>query len=297
MTIEALAKNPESKNSILFIYSDMAKNKEALPGVIKVRQHLHDIKKKNWFKVVIIIEQSENQGLAKSIINGVTEIINQYERIIVLEDDCVVSEYFLNYMNSALDYFKDRAHIGSISGYTPLINKLMAFEPDIFCVPRSCSLCWGTWKHIWNDVSWDMRDYKENRYNYLLIRRVNACGNDRFYRYIRQYKYDVNSWSVRFGVHLVKNNLNTVYPQFSYCMNIGNDGTGTHDSAGKCELSNVEFSKAIPYPTMCDIVPDINKIKAYHRIYRDSYIRSIYRTIYVYGGEKLIDLFKIKSKR
>jgi hypothetical protein len=55
--------------------------------------------------------------LALSIIDGVTTIVNKYGRIIVLEYDMVTSQYFLTYMNEALENYADDDRVVSIHGY------------------------------------------------------------------------------------------------------------------------------------------------------------------------------------
>ncbi len=110
-TIEALQKNELASESELFIYSDAAKNETAIHAVEKVRNY---IKKTTGFKKITIIERDKNWGLANSIIDGVTTIVNQYEKIIVLEDDLLTSPYFLRFMNEALTFFKENSKLKNI---------------------------------------------------------------------------------------------------------------------------------------------------------------------------------------
>jgi GT2 family glycosyltransferase len=113
-TIDALRNNDLAKDSELFIYSDGAINKGAASEVNKVR---HLIFGMSGFKKVTIIERDRNWGLAASIIDGVTQVIGQYGRVIVLEDDLVTSPYFLRYMNEALDLYQNEHQVISIVGY------------------------------------------------------------------------------------------------------------------------------------------------------------------------------------
>jgi GT2 family glycosyltransferase len=98
-TVEALKKNELASESELFIYSDAPKNGKAKEKVKEVREYIKTI---DGFKKVTIIERENNWGLADSIIDGVTKIVNEYGKIIVLEDDLVTSPYFLKFMNEAL---------------------------------------------------------------------------------------------------------------------------------------------------------------------------------------------------
>lgn len=113
-TINALRKNYLAKESHLFVYADGPRSNTSGPGVENVRKIIRQI---DGFKEVTIVERSENYGLSRSIISGVTEIVGQYGSVIVLEDDMVTSEYFLQFMNDALDYYQDEEQVVGIHGY------------------------------------------------------------------------------------------------------------------------------------------------------------------------------------
>ena len=120
--IEALLHNTLAAESELFIYSDAARSPEDCKSVNEVRSFIHSV---NGFKKVHIIEREKNYGLARSIIDGVTTQVNAYGRTIVLEDDLVTAPYFLQFMNSALEMYKDVSRaILEMLFYTD-------FEPDI----------------------------------------------------------------------------------------------------------------------------------------------------------------------
>ena len=128
--LKSLELNPEASGTDLYIYCDGAKNNEGLPKVQKTRDELHEYEKNSSFASVTIIEASQNKGLAASIIAGVTEVINKYGRAIIVEDDLVVSGRFLEYMNGALDYYKDNDKIGAISAYTYPLKALVSYEEE-----------------------------------------------------------------------------------------------------------------------------------------------------------------------
>ena len=118
----ALSACKEAKDSDLFIFSDGAKNEAGKEKVNEVRTAVAAIKDSGDFKSVTVAESPVNKGLAASIIAGVTEVINKYGKAIVVEDDCKVSPFFLSFMNNALDYYENNKKIGSIAGYTPMID-------------------------------------------------------------------------------------------------------------------------------------------------------------------------------
>lgn len=110
--------------------------------VIDVRQSIKNIR---GFKSIKIFESKKNKGLANSIIDGVNLIINNYRKAIIIEDDLIVSEHFLNYMNRALDFYKNNKNIWSISGYSPLLPCLKRYKQEIYLSLRSSSWGWATW--------------------------------------------------------------------------------------------------------------------------------------------------------
>ena len=130
--IESLANNLLAKETDLYVFSDAAKTEKGLDVVNAVREY---IRKTDWrenFQKVTIVEAKQNKGLAKSIIGGVTEILEKYGKVIVVEDDLVLSPYFLQYMNGALDYYKDVEDVWSISGYSFPMKSLKNYPHDVF---------------------------------------------------------------------------------------------------------------------------------------------------------------------
>lgn len=268
-TYGALAKCPEAKESELFIFSDGPKNEKASEGVKEVRAFADSIKNNRDFKSLTVTESPVNKGLAESVISGVTQIINKYGKVIVVEDDCVVSPFFLSFMNKSLDYYESNKKIGSIAGYTPMLDLPVDYKNDVFAAYRSCSCAWATWKDRWKGVDWELKNIKDFYNSPKLIRRLNSNGSDRFMRLYRQTKGNGSSWSVRFGAHLVKNNLLTVYPRYSYITNIGCDETGVHSKSEDNEKMRVDLSKAIEKPILTDVDIDgrIQKILKKHYSY------------------------------
>lgn len=251
-TYRALSNCPEAKESELFVFSDGAKSEAGAAKVQDVRNVLYAAKKEKAFKEFHIVENPINWGLAKSVIDGVTQVIEQYGTVIVVEDDCVVSPYFLKYMNDGLHIYGNNKKIGSIAGYTPVFHFPRDYTEDVFLTYRSCSWGWATWKDRWDTVDWDMSYMKDFYNNSVLIRKMNSCGADRFLRLYRQTKGNSSSWSVRFGAQLIMNDQYTIYPRYSYVSNIGCDASGVHSRTEDAESMRVDLSKAIEKPKLTE---------------------------------------------
>lgn len=276
-TVEALAACAEAKASELFIFSDGAKNDAAADKVNEVRALAYEVKGKDWFRNVNIIESNKNKGLAESIISGVTQVVQRFGKIIVVEDDCVASKYFLKYMNECLDYYKDNKKIGSIAGYAPPIDMPVDYEADIFYAYRSCSWGWATWKDRWDNIDWKLDNIKELYGNKKMVKLFNSNGTDRFLRLYRQTKGSSSSWSVKFGFHLVINDMMTVYPRYSYIKNIGCDNTGIHSKAENGEKVKVDLADAKENPVIKEVAFDKNIQKSMKKFYSNGWMSEIRR--------------------
>lgn len=228
-TLNALNKNYGVEETNLFIFCDGPKDENAVNKVKEVRLYLHkEFVSESKFKSVKIIESDKNKGLANSIISGVTEVINQYGKAIIVEDDLLTTRDFLNYMNGGLDYYQDKSCIGSISGYMYPLNYLKKYKKDI-CILRKGE-CWGwaTWKDRWSQVDWNVSDF-DNYYNDLKKRKqFDSIGAGLDNMLCAQVSGKIDSWAVRWCYHLFCNKLLTVYPRVSRTYNIGVDGSGTH---------------------------------------------------------------------
>jgi GT2 family glycosyltransferase len=141
-TVEALRNNRLADKSELFIFSDGHKKNEER----KVEEVRHYIRRIKGFKNITIVERDKNWGLAENIIDGVTRLVNEYGKVIVLEDDMVTSPLFLKYMNDALNMYRDEEQVASIHGYIYPIQNL----PENFFIRGADCWGWATWKRAWN---------------------------------------------------------------------------------------------------------------------------------------------------
>lgn len=227
-TVEALQKNELAKESELFIYCDEAKNDNARKSVDEVRNYVDKI---DGFKKITIIKREKNWGLADSIIDGVTKIVNEYGKIIVLEDDLVTSPYFLKFMNEALEFYKNRDDIFSITGFNypkSVLEIPSDYKDDVYLGYRCMSWSWGTWKEKWNKVDLDIKDFDILKNDKNKISSFNKGGEDLFPMLKNQIEGNIDSWAIRFCYAHSINNTFCIYPVKSLVNNVGFDGSGVH---------------------------------------------------------------------
>ena len=262
-TLEALSKNEWATESDLFIFCDGAKenaSEEQLKAIAHNRAIAHDAR---GFKTVHVIEREKNLGLANSIISGVTSVIDDYGRAIVLEDDLLSSPYFLRYMNLALEFYHDRPGVMSISANRPPRDKMEIpedYEYDVFVCLRSYSTGWATWKEKWDKVDWSL-DYLEDFLDHpYQIEAFNRAGDDMTKMLKLQKKGMIDSWAIRFGFAHFREHAVAILPCVSYVDNIGFDGTGIHSGTINTGEYRNDLSLCVRNPRFVDLIYEDSRI-------------------------------------
>ncbi len=222
-TVTSLKENLYANESDLFVFSDAPKNDKDKYLVSEVRKYIKSI---DGFKSVKIIEKENNLGLAESIISGVTEVIDQYGKVIVLEDDLLTSKYFLKYMNEALDKYENENNVISIHGYVyPVKNKL----PETFFLKGTDCWGWATWKRAWDTFEKNGKKLLDEIIEKKLAYGFDHNGTTNNIKMLkRQIKGEVDSWAIRWHASAFLQNRLTLYPGKSLINNIGMGGESTH---------------------------------------------------------------------
>lgn len=224
-TVEALLKNDLAGESELIVFSDGPLNQKSEIIFEKIRQVREYLRLIKGFKSVRIVERQKNFGLADSIISGVTEVVNKYGRIIVLEDDMVTSPYFLRYMNDALEFYEKEEKVISIHGYVYPINGL----PETFFIRGADCWGWATWKRGWDLFEPDGKRLLKGLKEANLLRRFDFDGAYPYSKMLKdQIKGKNNSWAIRWYASAIIHGKITLYPGISLVNNIGLDASGTH---------------------------------------------------------------------
>lgn len=244
-TLIALANNHGANKSHIVIYCDGPRNISDTESVMATRAIARSC---SGFAEVEIICRDSNYGLSRSIISGVSEQLEKHEQVIVLEDDMVTSPYFLQYMNHALEIYRQDERVISIHGYMfPIPESL----PETFFLRGADCWGWATWRRGWHcfnpDGSYLLRELKKKG----LLSEFDLDGAYPFSTMLKDQINGVNdSWAIRWHASAFLNNALTLYPSRSLVHNIGNDDSGTHSKKTK----NYDVSVS-PTPIQLNRIP------------------------------------------
>lgn len=227
-TLEALARNALAIQTSLFVFSDGPREEDEVAAVAAVRDL---VRATSGFASITLIERPKNMGLARSVISGVSELLEQHERVIVLEDDLVTSQHFLAYMNDALEHYRDDQMAFSVTGHTFPSSHLKIpddYPFDTYAGYRCSSWSWGTWRDRWQRINWSMNYFPAFCQNPAAQEAFNRGGQDMTALLRLQHEGKIDSWAIRFCYAHHVNGMRCIYPTRTLVRNIGLDNSGTH---------------------------------------------------------------------
>jgi GR25 family glycosyltransferase involved in LPS biosynthesis len=260
--VTSLLKNTLAAQSSLFIYSDAAKDEKNRLPVEEVRKLIRSV---SGFESVTIIEREENWGLAKNIIDGVTTQVNRFGRVIVLEDDLVVAPHFLQFINDALETYKDEQKVGHIQACD--FTKETSL-PCNFLIKWTGSWGWATWNRAWKYFNPDGKILLKELETRKLTRTFDFNGSYGFTRMLRrQIKGKNNSWAIRWNASLFLKDILSLNAGRSLVQNTGFDGSGTNCGGGELYTSDLWMGK-LPVEKINPVTENLAARHAFEKYYR-----------------------------
>jgi hypothetical protein len=223
--LDSLEACPEFAASKVFIFSDGPKPSTAA-AVCEVRAHLRSRLRPN----MQLIEAEKNKGLARSIIDGVTRLCDEFGRVIVLEDDLLVSPALLTWLNAALNACANDPRVMQVSGYMYNVPALRGRSEGLF-LPITESWGWATWKRAWAQFDPDAKGWDHLLTDPQMRYRFDLGDVYPYTRMLdRQMRGMIDSWAVRWYWSMFRAGGLTLYPPATLVANEGADALATHAS-------------------------------------------------------------------
>ncbi|OIO72226.1 MAG: hemolysin activation protein [Zetaproteobacteria bacterium CG_4_9_14_3_um_filter_49_83] len=253
-----------------YLYADGPKTDNDRTAVEETRKVL-----RLWAKEhnAQIIEQPENLGLARSIASGVTELCKQYGRVVVVEDDLVVSPDFLHFMIRSLDRYEHEDKVMQVGGYT--LSSPLGIKTDAFFLPVTTTWGWGTWQRSWEFFEWTPANLEAAKFDDDWSRLFDLNGTCSFYAMLEDRMAGRNdSWGILWWYAVSRQKGLVVYPVHSLVWNGGFDGSGIHCGSGDFLLqgdSSDYLENRLPNIWS---FPDEICYKAEHLLHLETFFRS-----------------------
>jgi hypothetical protein len=232
--LESLCANDLAPRTHLTVFADGPRNAADVDKVAATRNLVRGIR---GLASVRLVERATNLGLASNVIAGVSEMCDRHGRVIVLEDDLVLSPYFLRFMNDALDCYADDERVASVHGYCyPTGERL----DDTFFLRGADCWGWATWARAWRHFEPDGARLLDTLRRSGLAKEFDLGGAFPYMKMLEDQTVGRNnSWAIRWHASCYLADMLTLYPGSSLVENIGNDSSGTHSATTEA------FSKTV----------------------------------------------------
>jgi len=247
--LNSIVESENSESFEYFFYIDGPKLNENPKTIWEVRTIAEEFMDRMGESKVAIVSRSTNIGLAHSVIQGVSEVLQTKKKAIILEDDLIVSRNSLNYFSKGLEIYENEPRVGAICGYVPFKLKTDEFT---FFLNEASSWGWATWSNRWREVNWDAENLYQNIVNSNRTYEFDSLGTYPFTEMLSlQRDKKIDSWAIRWQANLFLNNKLCLYPRNSLVSNLGFRGVGTHATRDKryevevCHDFNVNFQPIV----------------------------------------------------
>lgn len=204
----------------------------------------------------------QRQGLMSHILQC-GELTKEYDAVIVLEDDLMVSPQCYNYVMKAIEVYDSDERVAGISLYAYRINEYVSrpFEPaysnsDVYMmqVAQSWGQCWT--RRMWNDfTSWPDWNRKQFEYDSAIPLNVN--------------RWKSTSWKKNFARYIIEKNKFLVYPYMSLSTNCSCAGEHRTQSSDNYQVQlldtsyewkMLDFDNCVKYDAFFERIDPICKI-------------------------------------
>ena len=215
---------------------------EELPSTdegVAIRRQISEIVRAiDWATVSKVDRPNERLGLRRSVETAVTSVLKHHDRVIVLEDDILLSRHALDFVSKALEHFRGSRSIAHVSAYNLVPVDVLA-RPNFAC-RRSAyvhSLAWGTWHDKWTLEPELTRDWRST----LSLKDLRMITGSRAaaFNWSRSFdavaKGEVDSWAVPWLFRLWSTGNHALSPNRNLVAYNGWH-TGTHDTPRWMEI-------------------------------------------------------------
>lgn len=223
-TIESLQNCSCYAESPIYVFADGPKKPEQKAMVEATR----DLVKSMLGDRAVYRFADSNKGLARSIINGVSELTEKHGKVIVIEDDLILAPQFLSYMNAALDKYENSENVFQVSGHMFEVPEFKS-QTSAVMLPVTTTWGWATWRRAWVHFDKDCKGWERLSRDRALRQRFNLNGSYDYSTMLeKQMRHGVDSWGIRWYWSVFQKSGLTVFPPRTLVTNDGVDGSGSH---------------------------------------------------------------------
>ncbi|MFG6599094.1 MULTISPECIES: hypothetical protein [unclassified Sulfitobacter] len=248
-SIRRLAQNLQSCEGLshrpIYVYIDGPRNASEAVLVNQVFTEVSRLPSNQ----VRISKRTENLGLKRSLRLGISEVLEEHDSVIVLEDDLTLGRNALSYFDRAIALYRDDARVLSICGYKigPKNGK-----SEASFLPMTHPWGWATWANRWRDHMQEFEAEAKPSLSSSFSVSMNAEGLRNYNQMLRlAYKKQVDSWWIYWQRYSVLTARVSLFPPESLVVN-----HGLHREGGQHSSKFNPVTRILPAKAFSDLLPD-----------------------------------------
>ncbi len=241
-------------------------------------------KKISGFKSVNLFIRDFNFGFVDNFYKAIERVFEEYDRVIVSEDDNVFSEDFLAFINKGLNFYEDNSKVFSVCAYNyPIDSSSDACDEGFYFSKFFSAWGFGVWKNRWEEIEWSKevildktRDFLKN---YKNVYKYNKTANNLVLNLIYMIKNNTIYGDSYISLHQYLSDKYSVFPVIARVRNIGHDGSGIHcknKKKNRIYTNQILYTGDSNYNLPAEIKEDDNINKLLKQYLRRGVLKNIY---------------------
>jgi GR25 family glycosyltransferase involved in LPS biosynthesis len=252
----------EIKPKKLYIVIDAARtDKKGEYLLVERVKNIVSQKNINWNCELKYLVREENYGCKKNITTAISWALEKEDRLIILEDDIVITKAFIEFANEMLEKYKNTENVAMVSAnnYTPL----KSLKSDYLFSNYGHIWGWATWKRVWSKFDVEVPDLEWTVANDLSDMKFVSKKEKKYYKHyfsmwLEKIKSKTeNAWGPQFFFFRRQNNLLSIVPKVNLASNIGvfSSRTGIKAKKNNFYFESTENYKVLKHPKeiACDV--------------------------------------------
>lgn len=216
---------PECADAPVYVFSDGARGPGDAPDVDGVRRVLDGFSGETR---LIRTDAPANKGLARSVIEGVTRVLERHPHVVVLEDDLELAPGFFRFIHASLERYAADPRVFAACAFHPKFELPAASATDVYFAPRIGSLGWATWRDRWAACDWTLSTYPAFARDPAALRRFMRGGQDLPVMLARAWAGEIDSWAIVFAFEQFRAGGLSVFPRRSLVNHLVLPESSTH---------------------------------------------------------------------
>lgn len=256
----------ENRFDNIYVFQDGLRSEHDEAEWKEVQQVIHLLQDRDGSSVEIHISDV-NKGLANSITQGISYVLEKHRAVIALEDDILLGKDYHRFASLCFERYENVPQVKSIcaAGASDAVDSDVSYNRrypyDVYFTYRLSSMAFGTWRDRWKDYDRDPKIAQriwEDETQKTRLGRLAGRDNLNYLEMIVNHPENINTWAFYWTALQVFSGGVTVTPLHALAEDIGRDGTGTNTRAATDQFVHTihELSFEVRFPENQDITVD-----------------------------------------